>query len=452
MITIKLPYNSTEDFQIRLRNLRKQFSSAVRFSYNRFIDGKESTEILKFLNTEFKNINDLSGFIKLCAISEAKALYKASDELGKFNIIFGKKCKFIKRCKSKISKEEFKNLRLLPFSIQGDNAKQGNRNFKFDIIENNRIIFKLNRTEHFELKIPKLKKNLEEQIFRIQELNETKQGEHGYTYSIKLTDKFIYISFEEFKEDKILEYNENRYITMDMNPANIGIAVCEYERESKKHIVLFTKEYSLKKIFDIIEKEKNLTSSDRMKYLQNKLKFETLQISKDIAKIAKHYICNCGFAEDLQFKQKLSKTQKYNHTGNRKNRNLWKRELFLNNLKKRLNIFNIKLYEVNPAYSSFIGNLQHAYSDPINASIEIGRRGFEWKINKNKKGFYPSITVKHRWKEMVTDNSTWKELYLETKNSKLKYRVSLEDACQNHLHSVFSFNHKKSLVKYYEFI
>jgi IS605 OrfB family transposase len=181
-----------------------------------------------------------------------------------------------------------------------------------------------------------------------------------------------------------------------------------------------------------------------MKYFQNKLKFETFQISKSISKLAKQFNCKSVFVEDLHFKGHCSKIK----ISNRKNKNLWKRELFLNNLTKRLNIEGIKLYSVNPAYSSFIGNLQHNYTDAVNASIEIARRGFEYRIKKNKEGFYPTLLVKHQWKEMAAKFKDWKEFFLTLKNSKLKYRVSLNDC--KYKFNVFKQNssHKSMVLNY----
>ena len=110
----------------------------------------------------------------------------------------------------------------------------------------------------------------------------------------------------------------------------------------------------------------------------------------------------------------------------------------------------IKLYSVNPAYSSFIGNLQHDYTDPVNASIEIARRSFEYRINKNKNKFYPEFLVKHLWKEMTTKFKDWKKFMVEVKNLKLKYRVSL-DECK-YSYNVFQQNStRKSMVLNYTF-
>jgi len=187
-----------------------------------------------------------------------------------------------------------------------------------------------------------------------------------------------------------------------------------------------------------------------MKYYQNKLKFETFKISKSISNLAKYYKCSLVCIEQLQFKQSVSKEQKYNNMGNRKNKNLWKRELFVNNLIKRLNIYNISVHKVLPAYSSFVGNLQHDYTDAVNASIEIARRGYVYKILGSTTEFYPSFDVKHQWKEMATSFSDWKKFFSEIKKSKLKYRVSL-DECK-HPYKVFQQNSSvKSMILNYVF-
>ena len=251
--------------------------------------------------------------------------------------------------------------------------------------------------------------------------------------------KYIYISFEEFKNEQTKTLDENRCLGIDLNPDTIGISILENNE------VIHTQEFSLKPIFNKILNEKLSSNSDRMKYFQNKLKFETFEISKSITKLAKQFNCKSVFIEDLHFKG--SSTIKIS---NRKNKNLWKRELFIKNLTKRLNIEGIKLYSVNTAYSSFIGNLMYDYTDAVNASIEIARRGFEYRIKKNKTEFYPVLLVKHQWKEMVTKFTDWKKFFIEVKNLKLKYRVSLDEV--KHSFKVFQQNStSKSMVLNYVF-
>ena len=56
-------------------------------------------------------------------------------------------------------------------------------------------------------------------------------------------------------------------------------------------------------------------------------------------------------------------------------KNLWHRTLTTQLILKHCNIIGLNLIEVNPIYSSFIGNMIYHYFDPISSSLEIGRRG-----------------------------------------------------------------------------
>ena len=70
-------------------------------------------------------------------------------------------------------------------------------------------------------------------------------------------------------------------------------------------------------------------------------------------------------------------------------------------------IYNFELIEVNPAYSSFIGNILYGSNstpDMIASSIEIGRRGYK----KFQKGwFYLEFNVddlNEQWKQTLNRN------------------------------------------------
>ena len=122
MKTIKLPYKTTED----LTSILKQYSTVVRYSYNRFLEGKIEKDIRDLTHT-FNNIDLLNSWLVQCAILDAKAIQKRfKDE----KVIFGGKYNFIKKCKGLISKEEFDIKRLSPVSIQGEMFQKGNRSFK----------------------------------------------------------------------------------------------------------------------------------------------------------------------------------------------------------------------------------------------------------------------------------------------------------------------------------
>ena len=81
-------------------------------------------------------------------------------------------------------------------------------------------------------------------------------------------------------------------------------------------------------------------------------------------------------------------------TFNRLCNNVWNRNLVVNKLKMLSVIYVYELVEVNPVYSSFIGNLLYGSEntpDMIASSIEIARRGF--KKNILKVGFIQSSVL-----------------------------------------------------------
>jgi hypothetical protein len=111
--------------------------------------------------------------------------------------------------------------------------------------------------------------------------------------------------------------------------------------------------------------------------------------------------------------------------------------------------------EVNPCYSSFIGNMIYDYIDPINASIEIGRRGiFKYK----KDSFYPKLTstilntMKTKFSRDVLDikdGDNWMNIYQEVKKSGLRYRATLNDCNKTFsvVNNIIHSNIKKYIIK-----
>ena len=402
MVTLKIPYKSNDEFKPFLTNLRREYSSLVRYSYNRLKEGISEKDI-RNLHKSLNNIFKIDAWTKQCSINEAKQILNKN---GENKVIFGGKSNTIKYLKGLINKETYKDKRLLPLNIFGEAANSGNRKFKLDLF-NNKIIYKHSRKEHFELNIPKLRGSYKS-LYDLMD--------NPKTYSVKLTDKHILISFEEVKHDLKLE--EMRYLGIDLNPEFIGISVKENDK------ILFTKLFKIKDLTDKIIKLKVSSQDKTFKRLNNKLNHEVLEISKNISDISKFWKCKWIFIEDLSFKGKTT-------FANRKNKNLWKREILVNNLEKRCSINGQKMFKVNPAYSSFIGNLQWNYDDPVNASLEIARRGYECIIKRSKQ-FYPELKLKEelisQWKDKINlDNfMNWKELFNSVKNLGLRYRVSTD--------------------------
>ena len=212
MKTIKLPYKSTED----LTSILKQYSNVVRCSYNRFLEGKNEKDIRE-LSKSLNSIDLLNSWLIQCGIREGKAIHaRFKNE----KVVFGSKLNLINRLKNKISKEQYQLKRLCPVNIQGEELKHGNRSFKLDIIDNNQIIFKLSRNAHIEFKLPKLRNNIKQELFKLQQLNEVKNTEKGYTYSIRFDLNNVYISFFIIPEIRLDPGKKARDIFLPMVPVS----------------------------------------------------------------------------------------------------------------------------------------------------------------------------------------------------------------------------------------
>lgn len=424
MITINLPYKieNIEDIQT-IVEYQKQYSNVLRSVYNRKKEGMSDIDIRSYMKTISYSVNC---WLIESAIYEAKAMLQTNKP-----VIFGSKKQFIRRCKGLISNEDFKKSRLSKFYSIGQANQKGNRFFTLNIIDDNEVIFKPNRNTKIRLKLPNLKPNIKKDLHKLELL--AKSCELSYT--IKLDSEQIYFMFEEPKSNEIIQNQKERFLSLDLNPNHIGLSITEYINNEFK--IIHTQEFDLTDFIKISN--------------HNKIKFETLEISKTIINILKHYKCKYLFLEDLKM---VGKNHNKGKSLNKLINNSWFRNLLSNNLQKRCNILGIKTYKINPAYSSYIGNIQHNYSDPINASIEVGRRGYEVIVLRNKDKFYPDLHIKdsllHQWKEMDIDRyvGSWKELCLYIKNSKLRYRVPMDEAAKHHKVYRQKYNNPRGLSTY----
>jgi hypothetical protein len=141
--------------------------------------------------------------------------------------------------------------------------------------------------------------------------------------------------------------------------------------------------------------------------------------------------------------------------------NQWLRNVLVVNLEKRCNLNNIKFKEVYPQYSSFIGCMLYPDEvDSIAAAMEINRRGYA--LNNYKKStsgsvMYPKFDVnqlRNLWKEDLVDldfGKDWKQFYLKIKESKVRYRLLLDDVI-NKVEAVFKVFNIKDYIGIYNFI
>ncbi len=453
IITLKLKYSTDENSKTRILEYIKNYNNVLHFTYNRLHENdklktKEITELQKSMNNIF-----VDSHFKNSAIFDSKSLHHNNK------VIFGGKKLFVERCQNKISKKEFQLKKLRPIYSVGQSDRKGNR--KFSIVTENHIIFKPNKNEHFLLEINP-SKNYQHYLIQLLQLAEEKK----ISIDFKLDLNYIYISFDlnKLKSERIIsEKIKDRYFAIDMNPNYVGYTIIDWIDE-KNYKIIDKGAISLKDLndYDDLLKGKGFASdSKERKYISNKRNYEISDIAHKLERIANHYQCEFFVMEDLTIPSKDNgKGKRFNRLCNQQ----WCRNRFTNIIKKLCKFDKIKILEVIPNYSSFIGNLvykKEKLPDFVLASIEISRRGYEFnhqyilKDKEQKKNIvYGNFDED---KEVYTQSleelgvsgefSSFQELYDKVKKSKVRYRFPLEDCS----YAVFRKKHIKTYQTLYKF-
>ena len=455
-ITLKIKYHSQNKEEIL--NYIKNYNNVVKFTYNRLLENgnlktKEITVLQKSMNNIF-----IDSHFKNSAIFDSKALIKRNENN---KIIFGGKKLFLERTNGKISKEEYEIQKLIPLFSVGESLYKGNR--KFSIIDDNCILFKSTRNEHFILELESIGKNYKTYLNKLIKLQDNKKTPITY----KLDTEYIYITFDlnELKNtDKKEEKVKDRYFSIDMNPNYVGYTIIDW-KSSEEYKVIDKGVISLKKLndYDNSLKGKGFSSdSKERKYVSNKRNYEVIDISHKLVKIAEHFKCEYFVMEDLSIPSKNNgKGKKFNKLCNQQ----WCRNVFVNQIKKMCKLNDIGILEVIPNYSSFIGNMiyrKENLPDFVLSSIEISRRGYEFnhqyilKDKEQKKNivygnFDEDRLIYSQSLEEIGINigfSSFQELYDKIKNSKTRYRVSLDDLKESRVFSKFNIKSRQTLYKF----
>ena len=439
MQTIKIKYTINDNDKLLLNDYIKQYNHVYRVAFNNLQSHKKNK--LSEL-TNLNNVNLLDSWFIQSANYEAKTLYKL---VGDKKVIFGGRKNFIKRCQHKISYDEFNSYRFQPLCSYGEKKSgtksvHGNRKFKlsddltFITLKLKERKIKINLPKYLHSNIKYILKN----IYKHQILDDV-----AITY--KIDYNYVYIQFDEsviLNKNNNLDKIQNRVLSLDLNPNYIGWSIVDWKSENEFNVIK-SGVYSIKNLNDKDFNLKNKgysSDSNERKYISDKRNFETLQIVKNIINKSIYYKCQLISIEDLNIKTSDKELGKrFNKLVN----NSWCRNSFVNNLVKRCNIHNIKLLKVKPEYSSFIGNFLYRslnLPDMILASIEIGRRGYEFynqyisKVKEIKKNIIkPDLNMFNKLYlkslEEFKLQSTYEdlvELYYFFKKSKMMYRLSID--------------------------
>ena len=433
MITLKIKYRTDFDSQKVIQEYRKQYSSVLHCAYNlRFndISEKDTEHQLKTLN----NISLIGSYLKKCAVKHATQLLENKPDKP---MIFGGKKNFLQRCQGKISKEEFKEKRLSKLHIVGESNQHANRFIRInsDLCG---FTFKPSRSTNIQLTINgryKCYNSILEQLYILQQ-----DKQIPLTY--QLDDEYIYVTYDETKV-----YNPcyrpivDRAFAIDLTPNYVGWSVVDW-KGSSEFKVISSGVISTKDINDLDNKLNGLPSTDKKRqYINNKRSYEVYEIAKYLVQIATHYRCELFITEDLSIK---SNDKGLGKRFNKLVNNQWNRSKMVENLKKRCNIAGIRFLSVQADYSSFIGNFLYRdleLPDMVLASIELGRRGYEFSLqyikklkDKVKNIIFPLISdfedryVKSLEEFGISGEVTGlKDAYYKLKNTKSRYRVSLDE-------------------------
>ena len=452
MVTLKIKYTTTEDGLNLIKEYRKQYSSVLHYAYNRRYEGISEKNIEHQISS-LNNIPLIKSYLKRCAVKNATQLIKDRD---KKQLIFGGKRNFIERCKGKITKDEFLNKRLSKLFIIGEANQHGNR---MVVINDDLLSFTFKPTikDRIVLSIDGRYKRYKSILNKLYNLQQDKQIPITY----ELDNEYIYLTYDETIIKEYIDYKpiKNRIFAIDLNPNYVGWSVVDWKSSGKFEVV----KNGVISIMDINDIDFNLNgksseSKERI-HINNKRIFETYEISKLLVNTAKYYRCEVFGLEELNIKSKdTTRGKRYNKLVN----NVWNRNKLISNIKKRCNIYSIRVMLSKPNYSSFVGNFLFRdlkLPDMTLASIEISRRCYEFKTqyidktkDKRKNIILPDVNdFNDRYVKSLEEFNIPVEIkdldkiYYFLKNTKSRYRVSLDDL--NHLKFSRCFSNKSKIKK-----
>jgi len=374
-------------------------------------------------------------------------------------------------------KKEWKERRNYFMIFPGETSKKGSRFFDFKYLNKGIVTFKPDKNTKIEMEFGVRDKKTQQLLDQLQYMAENKK----ISISVKLSSKELHISYDEqilngtkFDAKKIYkdiahikdkgerrailarkhrehekylfaDKIDTRYCALDLNPDGIGLVIGDRLSPCPKgDFKIIHKEYI---DFSKLNKNLKLTSDHKRQKKQiYKRKYELTIGVKHIFSLMKHHKVAHLVTEELC----INPGDVGNKYANRRINNLWNRTLLSNLFDKYCGLRGLKHTEINPAYSSFVGNVLHEDYDPISAAIEILRRGII-KYIKNSSIFPEFCTpwtsssfdnLSKKMYEKLKDCETWKELYDLISTAKKSVRRKMDT-------SIFSANcleSHKSLV------
>lgn len=405
IITLKAKINTISD---DILPFQRQFNNVVKWAYNRFKEGKSRTDVFGLIrDNNVNNVDLLDVTWKREAAKLAQTMYLSSKDKNKPIVFYSKA--FRRRLEGKTTREEFIKERdeaLYQITCEGSKADtDGNRKFKFDANELSGSV-KLGK-ETVTFSCERIGKKRQDMLVEYLEMAHIHMV--GVTY--KITPKYLYI-LVDLKDIVPNTYDaiEGRTLALDMNPNYIGLSIVDSD-----DTIIHKRVYNLSKV-------------PKEKYKQN---HELTEVAISIAKLCKHFkVCLVGF-EKLSMK---SSDKGRGRSFNRLVNNGWRRDRFLNSLRKHLELVGCPYKEVVASYSSFVGCVCYpSDTDSVAASLELNRRlrliykMYVLKTMPIGGVIFPQVgaDVLNRWKDeahLCGDITDWLSFYSLCKMARHSYR------------------------------
>jgi IS605 OrfB family transposase len=379
--SFKLVVNREEKEQIL--KLMRNFSSAVRFSYKRFLEGFTTLQAYKITRQKFPELN--SHYVN-CAVEKAREIFQSCKARGQNpkKLIFGGRTLFEKLKKNHLQGRRLKELKrkwrekrqgtLISIGAKHKTHK-GNLNLRFTPAEKgkNNLLLRI-ALKNRKFILARVKRGLSGKsdkwaLFLVKILS----GEQfPYTVELKLKDGQIY-GFAKFSFDVPPQTitKEKGVIGIDVNARPFHLALAEISPDGN------------------LQSYKSIYLSHLLKYKsRNRKEYEEWLIAHEVIKFAKEK--NKAIAiEDIK---KLPKGRRGD--GKAKLRKILQFFSYRRILKKIESLANqerIEVVKVNPAFTSLIGMMkycpQYFIDKDVAGAYVIGRKalGFKEEIPENYK-------------------------------------------------------------------
>jgi IS605 OrfB family transposase len=361
-------------------DLMRRFSSAMRYSYQRLLEGEKRKDLKKHLSRLFSINTRYSDD----AIFLAQSMISSCEERGQNpkKLIFGSRKVFEQLKKNHLTgkrrkqlKTKWKESRQGNLYSRGDKSKQGNLNLRFQWIDNE-LYLRINtgnRQYIYAKVIRDVKRKNDKWIYFMFMLENAYKYREWFPYSVRLKVKngnvYAFISIEE-KTPPITIKKDNGIIGIDVNayPFHLALAFTSKDGNLEKY-----KSINLNELLE--------ANSEKRQYLEWQIAHRIIEIAKEEKK-----------AISIENLNKLPKGKRGDGFAKLRRRlQKWSYKRLLNKIEILAKRNGIEIIKVNPAYTSVIGKLKYAPQYNIDKDIAgayvISRRGLGYKerLPKNYK-------------------------------------------------------------------